>query len=285
MHSINWYVESLFQRFKFGRVLVTFSPPIAFLLMATSTMAASEGCKGVYDSLQENLLISRLIAAGLRDAEQTSATNYAYLAADSLSYELTADLKVRRFHVVNCDRLLNIDGSDFDEGMLSQYRQKHVLFEVWGSLVTTKRNTETVAADGFVSYYLIPKPDSDWRVPAQLMWVYRDQNVKLDKLYNRIFRQGRLFEILAAIAHGIEQSHNHKYDDAQAAFCKAKVLVNQNLTSSIWRDLHIETQVVTAGIEGLARHNRLNAKVDDTYVGALRNLPEIQTPEGNICPS
>lgn len=110
------------------------------------------------------------------------------------------------FVVINCNhRSPNPDATDFRPDIVNELRDRHVLFETWGNLATPLMNEQT-SAEGNVIYFVIPKPDSPWPVPAHLTWGYQNQNVLLRGLYNRIFTRGHHFEVLAAVAYGIEES-------------------------------------------------------------------------------
>jgi hypothetical protein len=279
MHSIDWRLKRQRRSFKGMLIVVAAAIVLTFYVNATIAM---ESCSGIAATPTKKLVISRFAATGLTDSEQNKGESYPFFAADRLKANLFEALKVE-FDVINCNhRSPNPDFTDFRPDIVNELRDRHVLFETWGNLATSLMNKQT-AAEGNVIYFVIPAPDSSWPVPAGLRWGYRNQNVLLYDLYNRIFTRGHHFEVLAAVAYGIEESRNHEYDKAQAALCKAKAMVLQNVENSVWGDLSLNTQKLTDAIEILAKQNVKNAQADSAYRTAL-TLPAIQATAGNICP-
>jgi hypothetical protein len=123
------------------------------LALAPGPARALGSCAGISPSTESKFVISRLVAAGLKDADQIKAANYAYQAASNLAVTLSAALNVPLV-VVRCDqRAPNVDGSDFPPDVVSELNGRNVLLEIWGNLSTSQAGGKTTAAWSSTSFF------------------------------------------------------------------------------------------------------------------------------------
>ena len=247
---------------------------------------AMQSCDGIDATSNEKLVISRLVAAGLSDAEQTMVSNFVYGAALQVTIDLSNTKKLPHLWVVSCNHSSpNIDGSDFQPALVEELNERHVLYDVWGNLLTHKINNKT-AAEGPLAYFIkIPDTDSipPWPATAKLNCDYHAAGQSMKDLFEGIFSQGHHFEILTAVAVGIVERRNGHYGPAQAAFCRAvSLLAGQKSQDRIWRDLDLDVPTLVAAIEHLAKDNFDNAPAE--FKNTLRPKP-MQTADTRVCPN
>lgn len=228
-------------------------------------------CNGIDTSPQTKLIISRLIASGIRDIE--AANGAAYQSASRVAANLASKLSQDDFHVVFCvERSPNIDGSDFRPEVVKELDNRHVLFEVWGDLIAIQRGTADVTkVQGQVSYYMIPAPKNIavWHQLHQQDFNFRSGQIPVWDLFTKVFNQGRQFEILASVAFAIQASYNRNYIGAQSAFCHARLALEQERRKGTWKDLAIDAGMLASGIDNLVKENDVAARTSQDSIGGL----------------
>jgi hypothetical protein len=180
----------------------------------------------------------------------------------------------------------NIDGSDFGPELVRELDTRHVLFEVWGNLIISRRGSGNVTkAQGIIDYLMIPIPkpkdSTSWRTPQLHQVDFRSDEVPLSDLFTKVFKQGDEFEILASSAFAIQARYNGNYAGAHLAFCHAKLTLEQQSRRGAWKDTAIDARMLASGIEHLVQENDAAAVNSHTNNGGL-GLEEIIREPG--CP-
>ena len=283
MRSVYWHTDFQSQYFIAQRLLAIFFVAIALVFCTQNTTIAMESCSAITPTPSTKFVIDRFIVAGLADAEQTKAEAFAYGAASTFASNLSTLLSVARVvNIANCyPRSPNIDASDFASDKVKDMDSRHVLFEVWGHLAAHQKKEKLTAAEGVLVYFMIPIPDSPWPLPARIGRDYQYQGDSLKTLFEKIFLRGNHLEVLAAVAYGVAESRNHRYDAAQSAFCRALVVVQQNSKDVVWSDLNLDARQLATAIENLAENNLTKARSDLTYRGPFKNA--IPATDGTAC--
>ncbi|SEC69163.1 hypothetical protein SAMN05519104_1882 [Rhizobiales bacterium GAS188] len=257
----------------------------ASLAPASGPALAQGSCPGISPSTEPKFVISRLVAAGLKDADQIKAANYAYQAALHLAVTLSAAWNVP-IDVVQCgQRAPNVDGSDFAPDVVRELNGRNVLFEMWGNLSTSQAGGKATA-EGLVVTFVFPmlKSGPPWPQTARLTRAFKAKAVPMKDMFTSMFTQGRHFEVFAAVAFGMTESRNNRFDSAQKALCQASLALQQSRGDPIWSDLGLDTKTLGPAIDALLQNNIDAAKKDTSYRGSLTS-PATQPASGRICPS
>jgi hypothetical protein len=122
-----------------------------------------------------------------------------------------------------------------------------------------------------------------WPQTARLTRTVSAQAVPLKDLFTAMFTQGRHFEVFAAVAFGMTETRNSRFDSAQKALCQASLTLEQSRGDPIWSELKLDPKILGAAIDALLQSNIAAAKKDPNYRGSLTS-PATQPAGGRICP-
>lgn len=255
---------------------------LAFL-SPSEALARMSSCNGINTSPQAKLVISQLITSGLGNPAYAAATGHAYQAASTIIGSWSHGVASVEVRVVSCGvRSPIIDASEFTPDVVTELGRRNVLFEFWGN-IGANVNGNFTKAQGAVSYYFIPSPPSNVTSPPPrwLQHPYQSPDATLRDLVTKVFTQGRQFEILASIALAIDARRRMGFDDAHSSFCRAKLILQQEISKGTWKDLGIDPKMLASGIDDLVSENLAAAKNSNGYKGAL-SVPQIAGP--TACP-
>jgi hypothetical protein len=226
-------------------------------------------------------VVSRLVAAGVNPDQVRDA---AYFAADAAAEELAGKLRLTaKPTIILCpDRAPNIDGSDFAPDIVDELGNRNVLFEIWGNL-QLHDDAGLIACSGTVSYLVVPVREHGGSVAQEglLRQSYYHDAKGLPALFGDLFTAGRHFEVFAAVALGVNDMMNSRFDQAQAALCHAHVELERSRAAHTWTGSESDADRLLGTIGALVEENR-NRATSAGYRGPLT----LTTVAGNShCPS
>jgi hypothetical protein len=205
-------------------------------------------------------VVSRLVAVG---AGADQVRDAAYFAADAAAEELAGKLRLTaKPTVVLCpNRAPNVDGSDFAPEIVGELSNCNVLFEIWGNL-QTRDDAGLIACSGTVSYLVVPVREHGGTVAQDglLRQSYQHDAKGLPALFGDMFTAGRHFEVFAAVALGVHDMTNARFDQAQAALCHAHVELQRSRAAHTWTASSAAADHLLGTIGALVDENRNRAR-------------------------
>ena len=165
------------------------------------------------------------------------------------------DESLNIYPILCLDKPLKVD--ERDPSSVDDLNGRHVLIDVWGTLVAKQKNSN-FSAVGTITYFMIPIPTSypKWSRYVEIDWGYQKTSPSMEKAITGIFSEADQLEILAAVAIGVAQNANNNYPAAEHEFRHAICLLSGvKAGGSAWGAIGLDQKDLLGAVEQLEQEN------------------------------